>query len=520
MKNGEYLEITALDQENIPDLSDIRVPLNIETVVGKVFKSGQSQFLKGIDNIEELSPNRHRFTTYRAKTVMSVPIRWQDKSVGVLQAIHSNPNAFDESDLKLLESTAVWTAIAIGNAHQYKQLQRRLHESEAILAISNAMTEVFDLDELLHLIAERILDIVNHADWATIHLLHPKTRQLEMVASAGLEISAIDYLINSGEGIAGLVIAEGEVINVPDLQRDRRRLPIDLATRARALLSAPVETQRERIGTITVQCATPGTFTKDDERLLTIFGVQAGMAIENARLHRIQKEAREKAEVQKKRMQTMAKRVVKAQEEERGRIARELHDESGQSLTSLKISLELIRASLPDGMDDLKARLKDVVDLTDTTMTNLRMLSHNLRPPGLDAYGLDAALGGLCHDVAKHTALTINYNGTEVPGLEAISALSLYRFAQEALTNAAKHSKATDIQMTLSHDSEMITLAITDNGIGFSPPDFTEAVPLKGAGLIGMIERLEMVNGILLIESKLEHGSCLKAVIPYSREDN
>jgi signal transduction histidine kinase len=74
--------------------------------------------------------------------------------------------------------------------------------------------------------------------------------------------------------------------------------------------------------------------------------------------------------------------------------------------------------------------------------------------------------------------------------------------------------------MTLSHDSEMITLAITDNGIGFSPPDFTEAVPLKGAGLIGMIERLEMVNGILLIESKLEHGSCLKAVIPYSREDN
>lgn len=517
LKNGDFLEVAALDQENIPDLSKLRVPLNIDTVVGSVLKSGQSLFLRGRDKIRELSPNRKRFTDYRAETIIAVPMQWQDESIGVLQAVHSKPDAFDESSLKLLESTASWTAIAIGNARQYKQIRQRLQESEAILAISNAMTEVFDLDELLQLIVERILDIIVHAEWATIHLLHPKTRQLEMVASAGLEISAVDYLINSGEGVAGLVIAEGEVINVPDLQTDPRRLPIDLTTHARALLSAPIETQRELIGTITVQCATPGTFTKDDERVLTIFGVQAGMAIENARLYRIQKQAREKAEVQKKRMQAMARRVVKAQEEERARIGRELHDESGQSLTSLKISLELIRAGLPDEMDDIKKRLKDVLNLTDQTMTNLRRLSHNLRPPGLHAYGLDAALEGLCSDVARHTAILIKYQGTKIPDLEAMSALSLYRFAQEALTNAAKHSEATEIQMTLSNDSEKVSLLVQDNGIGFTMPDLSESIRRKGTGLLGMVERLEMVNGYLNIQSIPGQGSCLKAVVPYLR---
>ncbi len=518
LKKGDMLEVAAFDQENIPDLSDVRVPLNMNTIVGKVWKSRQSQLIQGKALINRISPNRRKLTSYDPGAVIAVPIQWQTRPIGVLQAFHNNPDAFDESDLRLLESAASWTAIAIGNAHQYKQLQRRLHESEAILAISNAMTEINDLDELLRLIVQRVQDIITHADWTTIHLLHPETGQLELAASAGLEISPDDYLINTGEGIAGLVIADGDVINVPDLQTDPRRLPVDMRTQARALLSAPVESQRQRIGTISVQCATPDIFTEDDERLLTIFGVQAGMAFENASLYQVQKKARERAEVQKKRMQRLARRVVQAQEKERARIARELHDESGQSLTSLKISLDLIQTMLPDEMGDIKEKLADILALTDQTMTNLRMLSHNLRPPGLDAYGLDAALAGLCQDFANHTSVSIHYRGADISDLEAMTALSLYRVAQEALTNAVKHAEATEIKMTLSNNSDMITLTVEDNGIGFNPPDLTEAIPAQGAGLLGMVERLEMVDGSLKIESILERGSCFIAMVPSVKE--
>lgn len=518
LKQGDMLEIVAMDQENVPDMLGTQVPLD-SGIAGAVWQSGQPLLLQGEDCVKQLSPKLTAITAYQPEAILAVPIRWQDKAVGVLEAAHRQADAFDDEALRLLETAAAWTAIAIGNARQYQQLQRRLRESNAILAVSNALIETFDLDKLLQLIVNHAQDIIQHADWTTIHLLQPKTQKLELAARTGLAIDADSYLINPDEGLAGQVMIEGCVINAADVQMDPRRLPIDISLQARSLLIAPVESQQRRIGVISVQCATPNVFTRGDERLLTILGVQAGLAIENARLYAVQEMARKRAEKQRERMRHMARRAVQAQEKERARIARELHDESGQSLTSLKISLDLIRSLLPEEMADIKENLTEVLALTDKTMSNLRLLSHNLRPPGLDAYGLDAALAGLCQDFAAHTQLSILYSGIALPDLASLTALSLYRFAQEALTNAIKHAQATKVQMTLSHDSDMITLLITDNGQGFVPPDLEENVPAQGAGLLGMVERLEMVDGRLSIESIVGKGSRLTAVVPYTKEE-
>ena len=196
---------------------------------------------------------------------------------------------------------------------------------------------------------------------------------------------------------------------------------------------------------------------------------------------------------------------------ERTRIARELHDESGQSLTALKISLELIRAQLPDEMHEIKENLSDVLSLADKTMSNLRLLSHNLRPPGLDSYGLDAALAGLCQDFQAHTNLRVIYNGVEMANLAGLSSLSLYRFAQEALTNVAKHAQATEVEVTLKLDEGIITLTVEDNGQGFNVPNMEESLSVQGAGLVGMIERLEMVGGQLYMQSTLGQGTQITA---------
>ncbi|MCZ7666731.1 MAG: GAF domain-containing protein [Chloroflexi bacterium] len=308
LRQRDMLEVVAMDQENVPDMRGIRLPLD-SGIVGDVWQSGQSLFLQGEACLQQLSAELTTLTDYYPSAIMAVPIRWQEKAIGILEASHRQADAFDDEALRLLETAAAWTAIAIGNARQYQQLQRRLRESDAILTISNALTETFDLDELIQFIANRVQDIIDAAEWTAIHLVQSKTGQLELAASARLEIDPSAYLINPGEGIAGRVMAEGGVINVADVQADSRRLPIDLMLKARSLLIAPIESQQRRLGVISVQCAKPNAFTPGDERLLQILGVQAGLAIENARLYRVQQVARKRAEKQRERMRHMARRV-------------------------------------------------------------------------------------------------------------------------------------------------------------------------------------------------------------------
>lgn len=512
------LEIVANDQTNMPDMRGLRVPFHL-SVAGEVWQTGASLHLQGDECIGRISPKIKELMGYRPEAMLAVPLRWRDTAVGVLEATHHHADAFTAEDMRLLEMAAAWTAIAIGNARQYKQLQRRFSERDAIVTITHALTETLELEELLQLITNVAQDIIVNADWATIHIWQPKTNQLQLAASAGLETAAEADPLTLDESIAGRVMIVGEVINILDLQTEPHLLPLSPGVQARSLLVAPVESRLRRIGAISVQGATASIFDDDDERLLKILGVQAGMAIENARLYAEQRQAREKAEKQRERMRHMARRVMQAQEKERTRIARELHDESGQSLTSLKISLDLIRSMLPEELSDIRQGLSDVLALTDQTMSNLRLLSHNLRPPGLDAFGLDAALAGLCQDFETHTPLSVAYAGVALPELAALPALALYRVAQEALTNISKHAQATEAQVSLTQDSDMITLTIKDNGSGFSPPNLEETLPAQGAGLAGMVERLEMVHGRLHIESTPGQGSCLTAVVPYTREE-
>ncbi|MCA9916637.1 MAG: GAF domain-containing protein [Anaerolineales bacterium] len=512
------LEVVAHENDSPLNLAGYSLPLVAE-IEGEVWRNRQSLLLQEEACQAKLLPHHKNRTGFQPKSLALVPITIADETLGVLEAAHPEDGAFTTQDLRLLEITSAWTAIAIDNARQYAQLQRRLRESDAIAEITNALTETLDLESLLQLIADHANDVVPNAEWSTIHLVQPQDGRLELAASAGRQVNPADYLVKQGTGIIGYIMSEGGVANVADVQSDPRRLPINIEMQVRSMLVVPVESRRRRVGTISVQCTKPAIFTKNDERLLTLFGVQAGIALENARLYKTSQRARRVAEKQRERMRLLAQRVVVAQEEERARIARELHDESGQSLTSLKISLDMIRMMVPEELADIKEGLGEILDLTDKTMSNLRLLSHNLRPPGLDVYGLSAALEGLCHDFNTHTPLSLQYLGEELPDLDSLAALSLYRFAQEGITNAVKHAQASQIQVKLAQNSDTITLTVIDDGVGFEPPDMEEAVPASGAGLIGMVERLEMVDGSVMIHSKPGEGSRLTAVIPVKKKE-
>ncbi len=213
-------------------------------------------------------------------------------------------------------------------------------------------------------------------------------------------------------------------------------------------------------------------------------------------------------------IQKLAKRVVFAQEEERHRLSRELHDEAGQALTALKLSLELIQAELPLDAEVLRQNLAEAVALTESTKERIRLLAQGLRPPALDTVGLNLTLEALCRDFSRRAQLPIKYEGQEVRGLSDAMTICLYRILQEALTNVVKHAQASQVDVRLLREGQTVRLIVADNGRGFSHDAARMLTQWTGIGLQGIRERLELLGGWLEVESELGRGVRTVANLP------
>ncbi|MEW5789429.1 MAG: sensor histidine kinase [Pseudomonadota bacterium] len=212
-----------------------------------------------------------------------------------------------------------------------------------------------------------------------------------------------------------------------------------------------------------------------------------------------------------KAIRSLARQTVFAQEEERRRLSRELHDEAGQSLTALKLSLELLRADPPRAPGELERNLKEAIALADATMDRVRLLAHGLRPPALDTLGLDPTLRATCRDFAQRSQIAVRYQGGEVAGLSDAKRICLYRVLQEALTNVAKHAWASRVNVSLRQGAGLVKLTVSDDGRGLDPANLADQ---GGIGLLGMRERLELLEGSLTVKSSPGKGLRLVASLP------
>lgn len=213
-------------------------------------------------------------------------------------------------------------------------------------------------------------------------------------------------------------------------------------------------------------------------------------------------------------MKRLSRRLIDIQESERRRLAQDLHDDTGQALTALKISLALTRSELAGVSKHTEEQLDDAVELTDDTLKKLRSIAHGLRPPSLDTVGLNAALEELCRSFAHHTRVSVDYNGVESPESSKAVDICLYRVLQEGLTNSVKHGQSTQIKVDLDLDIEGIKLSIIDNGKGFDSNTAFTYSDDSGIGLLDMRERLESFDGNLAVSSQLGDGTRLTASVP------
>jgi PAS domain S-box-containing protein len=225
---------------------------------------------------------------------------------------------------------------------------------------------------------------------------------------------------------------------------------------------------------------------------------------------------RRRAEQQIRRSQEdlreLSKAANEALEAERGRTARELHDELGQSLTALKMDLESLRAALPPGQPELGERAQAMRALLDGTIAATRRIAADLRPLMLDDLGLAAALDWLTHNFSTRTGiatdLVIDDSVAQVP--EPIAS-ALYRITQESLTNVAKYAQASAAEIRLERDGEWVQLLVRDNGRGIEAADQRK----RGAfGLLGIRERVSLLGGDVAIKGERGQGSEVRARIP------
>jgi two-component system sensor histidine kinase UhpB len=206
--------------------------------------------------------------------------------------------------------------------------------------------------------------------------------------------------------------------------------------------------------------------------------------------------------------------TVSAQENERRRLSRELHDQTGQALIGLKFSLDEILAETPPDLDETRGKIAKTMTQVDELNRQIRNLAHGLRPPILDVAGIDLALKDFCRNFSDETRFPLTYSGAgDLPGLSEEVSISLYRFVQEAVTNVVKHARASEAYVSLRREAGGIVILVKDNGTGFDA-----ASTPKGIGLLGMEERLGLLGGRLEIKSGRRRGTTLKAVIPLTGE--
>jgi signal transduction histidine kinase len=431
------------------------------------------------------------------RSFLGVPILLRGVSYGNLYLTEKEGGAdFTQEDEDLVTLLAGQAAVAIENARLYEASTRWSRQLQSLEEVGNALATETDLDRLLDLVARRLRELVG----ARVVALTLPSGEDELRFAAVAGEGAADLLgetISRSGSKSGKVFVRrrseriDSVIDDPEVHQGvTRRLG------ARTGMWVPLIAPDRAIGVLEIHDkeGADARFSDDDLRLAETFAARAAVAVELSQ--RVARDA--------------LSRVVQAQELERGMLARELHDETGQALTSILLGLKPLEEALSD--HPARAALAELREHVVAAMQDVRRLAVQLRPAVLDDFGLVAALERLTETFAEQTGIRVDLHSAlgekRLPG-EVETAL--YRVVQESLTNIVKHASARRVSISVARRDSSVAAVIEDDGDGFDPRVVREG----GVGLLGMRERLALLDGRVEIESRRGAGTTLVAEVPF-----
>jgi len=413
----------------------------------------------------------------------------------------------------------VGTGIDLTELRQMQRtLERRNRELQALVEAGQLLSGTLDLDEVL----DRVLDVVKkQLNMASVSFssYDPATQTFEIraqryddpahqVGRIGERRARDQHPYSSRALDTGQLVYEPDLWNAPHISREKQDEARVL--NIRSVVEVPLIAKGRPVGVLHLRSfETPCFFIEEELAFARAIAPAAAAAIDNAQLYGQVNAARARAEV-------LAGRVVQAQEEERRRIARELHDEVGQLLTGAKLSQEMLVADMPAGLADSRERAFENVGLIDETMDVVRKLSLDLRPAALDELGLSAALEWHIERYQHQTGLQVTLRRESLPRqLPDPLATAVYRIIQEALTNVARHASARSVVVEVACDDRSLCVQVVDDGYGFDAAAVLRTGPVEGHfGLAGLQERATLLGGEARIESTPGQGTRIAVELP------
>jgi two-component system, NarL family, sensor histidine kinase DevS len=427
------------------------------------------------------------------RTFLGVPIVLRGVAYGNLYLTEkAGGSDFTTEDEELTGLLAAQAAVAIENARLYESSTRWLRQLEGLSEIGAALASEVEPERLLDLVARRMQELVGAR--LVLIALPDGSGELAVAAAAGRD-DVIGLRLDTRTSKVGRVLERGRtervdaVVDDPEVdQRVARALGISSA------MYLPLTVRGTSTGVVAVhdKLGADARFDEGDVRLAESLVSRAAVAVDLS--ERVSRDA--------------LRRVVEAQELERARLARELHDETGQALTSILLGLK----HLDDVVETAEARraTASIRELVASTLQDVRRLAVELRPSALDDFGLVPAVERLASNVAEQSELVVDLEarlGDDRLPPEAETAL--YRIVQEALTNVVKHADAHRVSITLVRKEGAAVVVIEDDGKGFDP----DGVRSGALGFVGMRERVELVGGRLTVESSPGAGTTLVAEV-------
>jgi signal transduction histidine kinase len=400
--------------------------------------------------------------------------------------------------LAALDTLSSATFVAVSGA--YFDTQR--NAGNALLEVLDAELSAPNLSALL----ARVLGITTRifdASVGVILLLDPNTQSLRVQAAVGVEGDLSDVAVEIGQGFSGHIAATGEPDVLADISRSQGVLNPFLRGNAESLWGAPLKDADKVIGVLFIGFARPYVWLPTERELLQAIADRSALAINRAEMTDALRE-------RESRIVELSGHLLKVQEEERKRISRELHDETGQALMVIRLYLGMLDKTVTTQVG--KAKIQELVEVVDRTIEGIRRIIGRLSPLVLQELGLIAAIRKEAKDLQKSSGVNARVEVSDNVGRVAPEVeTAIYRVVQESLHNVGKHSRAHTVTVAMDRTETHLRLRIEDDGVGINNVPNSQRPTF---GLAGMRERIGALGGMLRVESRKGKGTKILVNVP------
>jgi len=453
-------------------------------------------------NFNEFTENLHYYGRRLAK--LRVDTRQVARSLEIYQRIAASfiREAFGERCVEVMAAMETLTSASfVAVSGSYFDVQQSA--SDALLKILDAELSAINLTALL----ERVLVVTGGifgAHIGVVLLAEPESNRLRVRSATGLAPKfGADVSIAPGQGFTGHIFETGEPDMLNDLAHSAGLLNRELRERAKALWGVPLKINERVIGVMILGFEKHYEWLPTELELLRAVAERSAMAIDRARMM----DALREREI---RIVELSGHLLKAQEEERKRISRELHDETGQALMVIRLYLGMLDGTVKT--HEAKEKIGELVAVVDRTIEGIRRIIGRLSPLVLQELGLISAIRKEAKDLNRTAGVTARVAISENVGrLDPVIETAIYRVVQESLHNVAKHAQARNVDIQMERKGETLRLVIEDDGTGIRPV----TNPMRPSfGMAGMQERITTLGGRMKVDSRKGQGTKISITVP------